>query len=123
MVKDKNVERHRDATMRLFNQPENFQIMLVLSGYTLLGTNNGQGTGFPDGKSDCSNFTGEGTCNGVKYQEPSTPGICGYSVGDWSGGSYTRVHRDIPVINAMRRFLGANTVSANDLGLPGYCTA
>ena len=53
------------------------------------------------------------------------PNSCGYSVydqnGKWLEGVYTRVHRDIEIINTMRRWMGLGLLSSSDLGLPDKC--
>ena len=83
--------------------------------------NNG-GAGFPDGYSDCRNCTGVQCKNfctkSVPYQKAYDPNSKGYdtgSAGNWKEGSYTRVHRDIDVINAMRGWMGLNHLTEDEL--------
>lgn len=50
---------------------------------------------------------------------------CGYSVapgGSWTEGVYTRVHRDLSIINAMRSWMGLGSITATQAGLPSNCT-
>ncbi len=82
-----------------------WQIKLVLSSYTFM--NNGA-MGIPDGKSDCKACIGT-QCNScsksMPYSKAHDPNSCGYDCGTsgaWKEGVYTRVHRDISIINAMR---------------------
>ena len=83
--------------------------------------NNGA-AGFPDGKSDCSRCTGvqcKNYCSkSVPYQKAYDPSSKGYdtgSGGNWKEGSYTRVHRDIQIVNAMRKWMGLNSLNENEL--------
>ena len=53
---------------------------------------------------------------------------CGYSVydsnGKWMEGVYTRVHRDVEIINAMRNWMGLRSVKdAKELGLSQNCVS
>jgi len=41
---------------------------------------------------------------------------CSYTI---SPGKYTRVHRDLPIINAMRAWVGLGSTNATALGIPG----
>ncbi len=70
----------------------------------------------PDGWSDCSLCTT--TCNSCKESAPYSPayepGACAYK-----GNSYTRVHRDIAIINAMRSWVQLPPIRGADIGLPG----
>ena len=76
----------------------------------------------PDGNSDCNKCTGEICKNeckkSVPYQKAYDPNSKGYDTGDsgnWKEGSYTRVHRDNGIINAMRQWMGLNSLSAEQL--------
>ena len=72
--------------------------------------------GIPDGFSDCSLCTV--TCASCKPSVPYMPafvqGECAYK-----GNGYTRVHRDVKIINAMRKWVKLGPVSGADIGLPG----
>ena len=119
-IKEKNVQKHRDFTKEMFYRTDaDWKIKLVLSSYSFM--NNG-GAGFPDGKSDCSRCTGEQckkNCNkSVPYQKAYNPNSTGYDSGnswDWKEGTYTRVHRDREIINAMRYWMGLSNLSEDQL--------
>lgn len=132
LVKEKNVGKHRYFEELLFSRTDgNWQIKLVLSSYTFYDSIGAYG--FPDGKSDCKNCLDGKNCNGqctksMPYSQAHNPNVCGYTVydknGSWASGVYTRVHRDLSIILAMRRWQGLPTnLSASDLGLPSFCTA
>jgi alpha-amylase len=52
---------------------------------------------------------------------------CGYTCsvnGAWQEGVYTRVHRDIEIINAMRKWQGLGAANGpEDLGLSPNCVS
>jgi len=105
-----------------------WQIRLVLSSYTFydqLGA-----YGFPDGSSDCSNCQNSNCTKmctkNMPYSKAHNDSVCGYTVydngGSWESGVYTRVHRDMSIILAMRGWMNLSTnVTATDLGLPANC--
>lgn len=72
--------------------------------------------GIPDGLSDCSLC--KVTCESCKHSTPKLdafmPGECAYA-----GKGYTRVHRDVAIINAMRKWIKLGPISGSDIGLPG----
>ena len=119
-VKEKNIEKHRNFNVQLFTRTDHdWKIKLLLSSYSFM--NNG-GRGFPDGKSDCSSCTGEqckNECNkSVPYQKAYDPNSTGYDSGDggnWKEGTYTRVHRDQSIINAMRQWMGLSSMTSTQL--------
>ena len=118
-VKERNAERHRYFLVQMFTRTDaNWKIKLVLSSYSFI--NNAYG--FPDGKSDCSKCTGQqckDNCRrSVPYQKAHDPNSRGYdagSSGNWKENTYTRTHRDIEVVNAMRKWMGLNTLSEGQL--------
>lgn len=64
--------------------------------------------GIPDGQSDCSVCVGD-QCNScsksMSFSQAFKADSCGYDCevnGQWQQGVYTRVHRDMDIINAMR---------------------
>ena len=60
----------------------------------------------------------------MAYSAAYNPDECGYSVyvnGAWQQGVYTRVHRDIQIVNAMRAWMGLGSVKSADVGLPSKC--
>ena len=119
-IKERDVGKHRYFTTQMFyTTAANWKIKLVLSSYSFM--NNG-GAGFPDGKSDCSKCTGEqcrNNCNkSVPYQKAYNPNSTGYDTGnswDWKEGTYTRVHRDKDIVNAMRSWMGLSQLSEDQL--------
>jgi len=130
LVVQKDVAAHRGFEVQLFTRTDgNWQIKLVLSSYTF---NDKVGAySFPDGFSDCSrcmNETCKSTCTkSMPYSKAHDDSVCGYTVydnnGNWLQGVYTRVHRDMDIILAMRSWMGLPTnVTAQDLGLPSHCT-
>lgn len=128
LIKDKDVSKHRYFEELLFNRTDaDWQIRLVLSSYSFM--NNGA-SGIPDGQSDCANCVGDqcASCTkSMKYSKAHDPNVCGYTCsvnGQWQEGVYTRVHRDLSIIQAMRKWQGLPTkTNPVDLGLPSFCTA
>ncbi|KAI8852986.1 glycoside hydrolase superfamily [Chytridium lagenaria] len=109
LIKDKDVPRHRSFEVKLFNaRSEN---------------PDRNANGFPDGLSDCSAYKGNQVgCAPMPFRSAYVKLACGYSVsqnGQWIEGEYTRVHRDLSIINAMRSWMGLGQVNANGLGIPG----
>ncbi|KAG2003534.1 alpha amylase [Coprinopsis cinerea AmutBmut pab1-1] len=118
LIKEKNVAAHRNFEVNLFARRDNdWHIKLILSSYMFMP--NG-GSGFPDGLSDCSlHYTGNQNINGCKGVPKDTAYVanaCGYTM---QPGKYTRPHRDISIINAMRGWVGLGPTNANALGIPG----
>ena len=119
-IKEKDAGRHRNFSKELFTRTDGqWKIRLVLSSYSFM--NNG-GAGFPDGGSDCSKCTGtqcKNNCNkSVPYQKAYDPNSKGYdcgSNGSWKEGTYTRVHRDQEIINAMRGWMGLKALNEDQL--------
>lgn len=125
-IKDRDVEKHRDFEVQLFTRTEaNWKIRLVLSSYSFM--NNGA-AGFPDGLSDCDRCKGThcSDCSkSMKYAKAYEADACGYSNvvnGQWIEGAFTRVHRDVAIINAMRQWQGLSAAnSLAEIGLPESC--
>ena len=125
-VKDRDVSKHRNFEMQLFTRTDgNWQIKNILSGYTFMDSVGAYGP--PDGLSDCSKCKNGsvGVCTkSVKYTPAFDTTSCGYSVynnGAWQQGVYTRVHRDIKIINSMRSWMGLSSIKSTDIGLPSSC--
>ena len=118
LVKDKDIAKHRGFEVQLFTRTDaDWHIKLVLSSYMFM--NNGA-NGFPDGLSDCSLYTGTQPitgCLGIPNDQAYVAGACGYTT--LNQGKYTRVHRDLSIVNAMRSWLGLGSTSASALGIPG----
>ncbi|KAF8462963.1 glycoside hydrolase superfamily [Kalaharituber pfeilii] len=117
LIRDKDVAKHRGFEVQLFTRTDaDWHIKLVLSSYMFMG--NGA-SGFPDGLSDCSLYTGTQSvagCLGVPKDQAYVSEACGYSM---SEGKYTRVHRDMSIINAMRSWVGLGSTTASALGISG----
>jgi len=117
LIKDKDVPKHRAFEVQPFTRTDaDWQIRLVLSSYLYM--DNGA-SGFPDGLSDCALYTGsqpKGACMGVPYNQAFQAAACGYNM---VAGQYTRVHRDLSIVNAMRGWVGLGATSAASLGISG----
>lgn len=117
LIKDKDAARHRSFEVQLFTRTDaSWNIKLVLSSYMF--TSRG-GSGFPDGLSDCELYTGSQPtqdCLGMPGDTAYVPAACGYQL---APGRYTRVHRDVAIINAMRAWVGLPGTTATALGIPG----
>ncbi|TFK22386.1 alpha amylase [Coprinopsis marcescibilis] len=116
LVKEKDVGRHRGHVVNLFARRDNdWHIKLLLSSYMF--ASNG-GNGYPDGLSDCSrHYVGnQNGCVGIGYDQAYVPNACAYTM---VPGKYTRPHRDLNIINAMRGWVGLGSTNAEALGIPG----
>ena len=117
---ERNIEKHRYFNVQMFTRTDaNWKIKLMLSSYSFM--NNGA-SGFPDGKSDCNNCTGQHCTDyctkSMPYQKAYDPKSRGYDSGDkmnWKEGTYTRVHRDKDTINAMRQWMGLPELDEDEL--------
>ena len=117
---ERNIEKHRYFNVQMFTRTDaNWKINLMLSSYSFM--NNGA-SGFPDGKSDCNNCTGQHCkdycTKSMPYQKAYDPTSRGYDSGDkmnWKEGTYTRVHRDKDTINAMRQWMGLPELDEDEL--------
>ena len=120
----KNLIEHKQKYIQILsNTSIGSKIKLIYSSYSIM--NNG-GFGFPDGKSDCSKCINEqcrNTCTkSVPFQKAYNPLSIGYDPGDssnWKEGTYSRVHRDFEIVNAMRQWMELNTF-ANENELYQY---
>lgn len=108
LVREKNVAKHRGFEELLFNRTDaDWKIRLVLSSYTFM--DNGA-MGIPDGGSDCAKCVGTQCSSCTKsmaYSKAHDPNVCGYTCeenGQWKQGVYTRVHRDLSIIQSMRKW-------------------
>ncbi|TMW64869.1 hypothetical protein Poli38472_009036 [Pythium oligandrum] len=125
LVKNRDVASHRNFEVLLFTRREaDWKIKVVLSSYTLFPDNTP--AGFPDGLSDCANgfdaSAGQKCTLSVPYEKAFRAGSCGYTVeGFTTVGKYTRVHRDLQIVNAMRSWVGLSSVTASQVGITGSC--
>lgn len=119
LVKNCPPNDHRNFEVRLFQNPNgvgnndnDWPIRFILSSYYFTHGS----SGVPDGKSKCSMCTV--TCESCREDVPYLPayvaGECAYA-----GTGYTRVHRDIRIINAMRSWMKLGSINGGDIGLPG----
>lgn len=109
-----SIDEHRKKYCNMFNDKSiDSKIRIIFSSYSLAYSG---GTGFPDGFSNC---TGIPDCKSSvgkakAYEALST----GYDTGDitnWIFGNYTRVHRDIFIVNSMRTFMGLVNLTEDEL--------
>ena len=119
-LRDKNLLKHKTNYIQLLSDvSNNWKIKFIFSGYSIM--KNG-GYSFPDGKSDCSKCITEqclNTCTkSVPFQKAYNPLSIGYDPGDsdenWKEGTYTRVHRNIDIVNTMRGWMDLNSFSNED---------
>jgi alpha-amylase len=121
-IRDKNIETHRSRTMNMFNNNDiilnNLKIKSIFSMFSLI--NNSKG--FPDGKSDCkkcrSDICRRYCTKSFPYSKAYKPLSQGYDTGDysnWIEGTYTRVHRDLQIINSMREWMNLPTMTEDEL--------
>ena len=109
-----NMNNHKTSYEEMLaNNDYNIKNKIIFSSYTLTG----KGTGFPDGKSDC---TGKEGCQyPVKYTKAYDPLSIGYDTGSDSSpfkeGNYSRIHRNIDIVNSMRKWLGLNELNDEEL--------
>lgn len=80
LIKDKDISKHRAFEVQLFSRTDgDWKIKLVLSSYMF--ASNGA-SGFPDGKSDCSLYTGsqsQSGCLGMAYDQAYVASaVCNY---------------------------------------------
>ena len=118
---NKNIINHRNFVINMLktNTYSDVKVKTILSSYSYM--NNGA-NGIPDGKSDCSKCSTD-TCKtncikSVPYQKAYNINSKGYDTGDssnWKEGSYTRVHRDIKIVNEMRTFMGLSDLNETEL--------
>ena len=111
----KNIAIHRNKTINLLKSNEyNWKIKSIFSSYSKINNANG----FPDGKSDCSKYKIKGCTKSVPYQKAYSPFSTGYDTGNlenWKEGTYSRVHRDLHIINSMREWMGLNVLTKDSL--------
>lgn len=119
LIKGCSESDHRGFETKLFNNPNgvgdnnnNYPIRLILSSYYWQKSSAGTSYGAPDGLSDCSQCTLN--CNGCRstsYVAAYDPGSCGYDA------TYTRPHRDLDIVNAMRGWMHLKSVDHSYLKL------
>eukprot|EP00604_Paraphysomonas_vestita_P002409 CAMPEP_0174819370 /NCGR_PEP_ID=MMETSP1107-20130205/2556_1 /TAXON_ID=36770 /ORGANISM="Paraphysomonas vestita, Strain GFlagA" /LENGTH=368 /DNA_ID=CAMNT_0016032727 /DNA_START=768 /DNA_END=1874 /DNA_ORIENTATION=+ len=116
LVEGCTVENHRNFEVKLFQNPNgasnndnDYPLRMILSSYYWQGGS----SGVPDGFSDCSLCVSQ--CSGCKtttYYSAYDANSCGYD-----SISYTRPHRDLDIVNAMRSWMHLSPITHSDLGL------
>ena len=118
-IKYKNLIQHQENYIKMLNDSNrDCKIKVIFSSYSLMNISKG----IPDGKSDCKKCKNE-VCkqeckNSVPYQKAYNPLSIGYDSGDennWKEGTYTRIHRSIDIVNSMRKWMGFNIYTENQL--------
>ena len=109
-IRDKNVQEHKNILINdMFLHPRfNYAIRFVFTSYSVVNGLNG----VPDGKSEKA-FCNSDDCiektEDFPYRRAFNPNSTGYDCGDgednWIVGEYSRVHRDIDIVNAMREWM------------------
>ena len=118
LVKNCPENVHRNFEIKLFENPygvennaDDWPIRFILSSYYhTYGPD-----GIPDGFSDCSicQVNCKSCTLSVPYMPAYLPSECAYI-----GNGYTRVHRDIKIINAMRKWIHLKPITGSDIKLP-----
>ena len=112
--KYRNKTGHKLSYINMLNERDiGNKIRLIFSSYSLINGANG----FPDGYSDCRNST-VSCSKSVPYVKAYAPLSKGYDTGDsdnWIEGNYTRIHRDIDIVNAVRSWLNLAQITEDDL--------
>ena len=107
----KNIDTHRNNYITMIRNSDNeWKIKLVFSAYSIINS----GTGFPDGKSDCGNACYKSVPY-VKAYEPLSTGYDTKEEANWIEGNYTRIHRDLQIVNAMRQWMSLETINDENL--------
>ena len=107
-----------DNPFDVFNNAEEWPIRIILSSYYLKNFS----FGIPDGLSDCSQCKSHNCSIECKesapYIDASMPNECAYE-----GDGYTKTHRDLKIINSMRRWMGLSQITSGNtqLGLNDRC--
>ena len=103
-ILDKDIETHRNITIeRMFRKPKyNWPIRFIFTSFSLYNNLNG----IPDGKSTkkyCKTDYCRDNCKDVPYRKAYNPLSTGYDCGDkenWIEGEYSRIHRDLSIVNS-----------------------
>eukprot|EP01017_Pseudomicrothorax_dubius_P025395 TRINITY_DN2745_c0_g1_i4.p1 TRINITY_DN2745_c0_g1~~TRINITY_DN2745_c0_g1_i4.p1 ORF type:complete len:305 (-),score=33.89 TRINITY_DN2745_c0_g1_i4:529-1443(-) len=118
---DKNPCKYQRVVAELMRTSQyESEIKLLMTSYWVT---NGY-KGFPDGKSDCglcrNDICKKYCTNSVPKKDAADPNACPYEGMD--GFGYTRVHRDLAIVRAMREWLGISTqIEMKDIGLRDEC--
>ena len=104
--RDKETHKNNYKTMLSDNS---YDIKILFSSYIL---KNGA-CGFPDGHSDCSLIKDSSCTKSVPYVKAYAPLSIGYD--EFIEGNYTRIHRDIDIVNSMREWLSLGPLTDEQL--------
>ena len=119
---EKNKERHKKFEIDIIKDDSvGFKIKLLLSSYSYRSSIGAYS--FPDGYSDCNrciNARCKQSCTkSMPYSKAYDPYSRGYdtidSNGNWVEGVYTRVNRDIDIVNAVRDWMHLDYLSEDEL--------
>jgi alpha-amylase len=116
LIENCTPDTHRNFELKLFQSPNgasdnsnDYPIRLILSSFYWQGSS----FGVPDGLSDCSKCTsGCTSCRTTTAHAAYDASSCGYD-----SEAYTRPHRDIQIVNAMRSWMKLSNISTAELGL------
>ena len=109
-IRNKNIQEHKNILINdMFLHPRfNYAIRFVFTSYSI----NYGSFGVPDGKSEisfCSSESCKESTVDLPYRRAFNPNSTGYDCGDgednWIIGEYSRIHRDIDIVNAMREWM------------------
>ena len=107
----KDIDNHRNNYIQMIKKNDiNWKIKILFSSYSLIN----EATGFPDGKSDCGNNC-QKPVPYVKAYEPLSIGYDTGNISNWIQGNYTRIHRDLQIVNAMREWMGLSEINSENL--------
>ena len=128
LIKDKNVSLHRGFETQLFSRTDgDWKIKLVFSADTII---NKGAAGVPDGNSDLSTCVGDqcDSCSlSMAYPKAFDASSCSYDCEvdvQWEEAAYTRVHRNMDIIKALRAWQGLSVANGpEELGLPSNCSS
>ena len=111
----KNITIHRlNIINHLKSSSYPWKLKTILSAYSPIDSS----VGIPDGISDCEKSKIKNCKKSVPYSKAYAPLSKGYDTGDienWKEGKYTRVHRDLNIVNAMREWMGLNYINEEEL--------
>ena len=107
-IKTKNKEEHKNILINnmLLHPSFNHTIKFIFTSYSIDSVK-----GIPDGKSEksfCSTEDCRTSTTDLPFKRAFNPHSTGYDCGDsdnWVFGEYSRIHRDIDIVNAMREWM------------------
>ena len=106
-IHQKNKDEHIQLYKNMLSDNIECRIRIVFSSYIMKNDANG----FPDGYSDCSKAKISGCTKSIPYVKAYEPLAKGYD--EWIPGNYTRIHRNLDIINTMRAWLNLDPNNYN----------